>query len=119
MYDFAGHLAPFFKKAPTTRLRQKLMISKVYILEYSNHHKDEVWAKYALSDSEPWFKFAIRKTRGPRITFPTLPKFSQPLPVKPSKVKDAERLATKYVPEEFRQFYLGLASTEDVDSDSD
>ena len=119
IYDFAGHLAPFFKKAPTTRLRQKLMISKVYILEYSNHHKDEVWAKYALSDSEPWFKFAIRKTRGPRITFPTLPKFSQPLPVKPSKVKDAESLATKYVPEDFRQFYLGLASTEDVDSESD
>ena len=65
-----------------------------------------MWAKYALSDSEPWFKFAICKTRGPRITFPTLPKFSQPLPVKPSKVKDAERLATKYVPDDLCDYHV-------------
>ena len=43
--------------------------------------------------------------KGATLILPSEPKYTQHLPVKPTKVSDVQKLVDKYVPTEYRSFY--------------
>ena len=119
MKDFAGHLAPFFKK--TIRSDSKsLNIQKVRIFDYSSSHPSEVWVKYG-SEDELWTRFGVLKKNV--LTLPSAPKHASPIPIKEAKLKDVKSLVEKYVPFRFCSFYSllmgGDASSETDESETD
>ena len=81
------------------------------------HHPDEVWVRYGFSKDEPWKKIKIvRNTRLSSGTPDQL--YNGKLNLAPAKVKDLKTMASKFIPEPQREFYLQLKSSSDEDSDT-
>ena len=88
------------------------------------HHPDEVWVRYGFSKDEPWKKIKI--VRNTRLSPGTTDhRYNGTLNLAPAKVKDLKKMASKFIPEPQRQFYLRLQSSsvedcllEDEDSDA-
>lgn len=114
--DYVTHLAPFFKKSVRSG-KQPLGIQKARVLEYADTHPSQVWVKYGGED-EQWVKFELEK-KGAAPTLPSEPKYTNPLPVKPTKVADVRKLVNKYVPTQYRSFYDAMYGDDEVSSETD
>ena len=88
-------------------------------------HTNQVWIRYTYSSEEPWSKVSLLKGRQKKqpsksLCFPS--KYPHGRPLKPSKIDDLQKMVP-FLPVEYRQFYIDLASqpgsTNDSDSDSD
>ena len=78
------------------------------------HHPDEVWVRYGFSKDEPWKKIKI--VRNTRLSSGTPDqRYNGTLNLAPAKVKDLKKMASKFIPEPQRQFYLRLQSSTDED----
>ena len=69
-----------------------------------------VWVRYGFSKDEPWKKIKI--VRNTRLS-PGTPdhRYNGTLNLAPAKVKDLKKMASKFIPEPQRQFYLRLQSS--------
>ena len=94
------------------------IVSKLLVemFHFSKFHKEEVWLKYSMCQLEGWKSFKI--TKRAHVSIPTEPASRTKLPIKTSKVGDLKKVAEKYVPGEYRDFYLSLKGTTAVSYDS-
>lgn len=106
--DWQVHFTKFYKKMIKNSEKQSLKISNARIIEYSNTHPTEVWVQY--TPGGEWCKFAILK----RGATPTLPqptssqKYSGLVELKEKKVVDLKKILDKYVPTEFKSYYVNI-----------
>ena len=101
--------------------KAKVAFQEVKMFHFSKFHKGEVWVKYSMSESEAWKTFPITK-RGAYLSIPTEPVSRTKLPIKASKVADLKKVAKKYVPAQYRDFYLSIEGNNvayNSESDSD
>lgn len=101
--------------------KHKVAFQDVKVFHYSKRHKGQVWVKYSMSETEAWKKVQILK-RGSRLNLPPAQAYTRRLAVKEAKAKDLRRIAEKYLPQQYKDYYINLHTTSlsyDSESDSD
>ena len=83
------------------------------------HYPDEVWARYTLSNSEPWIKMKLAWRGTPLAASNPVRMYDGPIPLNPAKVKDLQTMAKKHVPLPYRDFFMNLRAESDVDQQTE
>ena len=114
--NYKQHFEPFFKKS-TQRGQDKYKVSQYKVFYFNSQHPYEVEVSSSMMTLSR-LRFGLLKPNARSCLPPNRPCYSAPIPVKPAKKKDVEKLK-KYLKEEHRALVDQLVTSNDADSEND
>lgn len=116
IFDFNSYLSPLAKKVITNKEKVKFTIMAYRYVEYTN---EGIFCSTS-GNSTAKEKYTLNKT-GEELTINEnglLRLYNEPIKLKLSKFNDVTQLASKYVPQEYQWFYIGLTAAEESNTNN-
>lgn len=116
IFDFSSYLSPLAKKVVTNKEKVKFTIMSYRYVEYTN---EDIFCS-TIGNSTAKEKYTLNKT-GEELTINEnglLRLYNEPIKLKLAKFNNITQLASKYVPQEYQWFYIGLTAAEESNTNN-